>query len=152
MDEEDPLSWNIEPYENFLNSHFFYRAVHKFLWKNWPRTDKIYSNFFSLDQAINGLSVDWSKYATPEFTLNSRPVPKLYVNGIVKINVGKIKIVIEEKILPISIKHDPIKEPPLNRAHTLLEGISKINKAKLKLKLSKIAQWAPNMMPIKEQV
>jgi len=58
MDEEDPLSWDIEPYENFLDSHFFYRAVHKYLWKNWPDLNKIYPNFFTLDQAINGLSVD----------------------------------------------------------------------------------------------
>jgi len=150
MDEEDPLSWDIEPYENFLDSHFFYRAVHKHIWKNWPDLNKIYPNFFSLDQAINGLSVDWSKYASPVFTLNSRPAPELTRNGIVELNVGKIKISIKDKSLPLTIKHDPIKVPPINRAHTILEGIGKTNKAKVKMKLSKIAQWAPKMMPIKE--
>ena len=150
MDEEDPLSWDIEPYENFLDSHFFYRAVHKHIWKNWPDLNKIYPNFFSLDQAISGLSVDWSKYVTPEFTLNSRPAPDLTTNGIVELNAGKIKRSIEDKSLPLTIRHDPIKKPPINRAHTILEGIGKLNKAKVKMKLKKIAQWAPKMMPIKE--
>lgn len=149
MDEEDPLSWDTEPYENFLKSHSLYRAVHKDLWKKWPDLNKIYTNFFSLDQAINGLSADWSKYATPEFTLNSRPNPELTINGIVELNVGKIKSIIEDKSLPLMIEHDPKRTPPINRAHTLLRGIGKINKAKIKMKLSKIAQWAPNMMPIR---
>jgi len=150
MDEEDPLKWDIEPYENFLDFHYLYRAIHKFLWVNWPNLNKIYPNFFSLDQAINGLSVDWSKYATPEFTFNSRPIPKLTTYGIVELNVRKIKIEIVDNSLPIKIKHNPIKETPFNRAHTILEGIGKINKAKIKMKLSKIAQWAPKMKPIKE--
>ncbi len=150
MAEEDPLKWDVEPYENFLDSHSFYRAVHKNLWKDWPDLYKIYPNFFSTDQAINGLSVDWNKYATPEFTLNSRPAPELTTNGIVELNVGNIKSSIKDMSLSLSIKHDPIKEPPINRSHTILKGIGKINKAKVKRKLSEIAQWAPNMMPIKD--
>ena len=150
MAEENPLKWDVESYENFLDSHFFYRAVHKHLWKNWPDLNRIYPNFFSIDQAINGLSVDWSKYATPEFTLKSRPTPELTTNGIVELNVGKIKRNIEDKSLPVLINHNPIKEPPINRAHTILEGIGKINKAKIKMKLSEIAQWSPKMKPIKE--
>jgi len=150
MDKEDPLNWDIEPYENFLDSHFFYRAVHKNLWEKWSDLNKIYPNFFSLDQAINGLSVDWSKYSTPEFTLKSRLTPELTTNGIVELNVGKIKSTIEDRSLPISIKHTPIKAPPINRAHTILEGIGKINRAKIKMKLSETAQWAPKMKPIKD--
>ena len=150
MDKEDSLSWDIESYENFLEFHFLYRAVHKELWRNWPELNKIYPNFFSLDQAINGLSVDWSKYATPEFTLNSRTNPELTINGIVELNVGKIKNFIEDKILPLTIEHDPIRTPPINRAHSLLRCIGKINNAKVKMNLSKIAQWAPNMMPIRQ--
>ena len=46
MVEEDPLTWEVEPLESFLNSHFFYRGVHKVLWKKWPTLDKIYPNFF----------------------------------------------------------------------------------------------------------
>jgi len=75
---------------------------------------------------------------------------RLTTNGIVELNVGKIKSSIEDKSLPLTIKHDPIKEPPINRAHTILEGIGKVNRAKIKMKLSNIARWAPNMMPAKE--
>lgn len=150
MDEEDPLTWEVEPYKNFLDYHFFYRAVHKVLWKNWPDLNKIYPNFFTIDQAINGLSVDWSKYVTPEFTLKSRRIPELTTNGIVELNVGIIKSIIEDMSFPLTIKHDPTKESPINRAHTILEGIGKVNKTKVKRKLSKIARWAPRMMPLEE--
>jgi len=150
MDEEDPLTWEVEPYENFLDFHFLYRAVHKILWRIWPDLNRIYPNFFTLDQTINGLSFDWSKYATSKFTLNSRPEPELNVNGVVELNVGKVKSIIKNKSLPLTIRHNPIRESPVNRAHTILEGIGKINKAKIKIELSNIANWAQNMKPIKQ--
>ena len=60
MDEKDPLNWETEPNENFLEAHFLYRGVHKVLWKNWPDLSCIYPNFFITTQAEKGLSVDWN--------------------------------------------------------------------------------------------
>ncbi|MEE9379224.1 MAG: hypothetical protein V3V33_14460 [Candidatus Lokiarchaeia archaeon] len=152
MDKEDPLTWEIEPQENFLDIHLLYRAVHKILWNKWPDLNKIYTNFFSFNQVINGLSVDWSKYATPEDTLNRRIDPNLTSNGIIEIIVGKLRECIKQNDYSITIQHYPLRIPPINRAHSLLDGITKINKAKIKRELSTIAQWAPNMKPIKEQI
>lgn len=151
MAKEDPLMWEIEPFKNFLDVHFFYRAVHKILWMKWPDLNKIYTNFFAFNQVINGLSVDWSKYATPDDTLDRRMEPKLTSNGIIEIAIGKLRKNLKENHFPITIQHNPIREQPINRAHSLLNGINNINKATIKRELSRIAQWAPNMKPIKEQ-
>lgn len=75
MAEEDPLSWETEQSEDYLDYHLLYRGVHKVLWKNWPDLNRIYPNFFITSQAEKGLSVDWSKYATPAFTLDHLPNP-----------------------------------------------------------------------------
>ncbi|MBD3254905.1 MAG: hypothetical protein GF383_07415 [Candidatus Lokiarchaeota archaeon] len=113
---------------------------------------RIYPNFFITSQAEKGLSVDWSKYATPSFTLSHLPDPSLSINGIIELNVGKVKKFITRAALSIAIEHDPIREVTdkqlLNRAHTLINGIDKTNKAKVKRFLSKIANWAKDMNPI----
>ncbi|TFG22237.1 MAG: hypothetical protein EU529_11055 [Promethearchaeota archaeon] len=109
MVEENPLSWETEPDENFLDDHFLYRGVHKRLWKTWPELNRIYPNFFITTQAEQGLSVDWSKYATPAFTLAHLPTPSLEKIGIVEMNAGSLKKIIQEANLPINIQHDPIK-------------------------------------------
>ena len=103
MAEEDPLSWETEQGEAYLDYHLLYRAVHKVLWKNWPDLNRIYPNFFITSQAEKGLSVDWSKYATPAFTLDHLPNPSLEINGIVELNIGYLKKVIQNANLPINI-------------------------------------------------
>ncbi|KKL89501.1 hypothetical protein LCGC14_1914060 [marine sediment metagenome] len=149
MVEEDPLNWEIEPPENFLDSHFLYHAVHIILWINWPNLDKIHSNFFSYGKAEKGLSTDWNKYASPEDTLMRRIEASLEKNGIIELNISNLRNLIQENNFPMMIRHAPEIIPPVNRAHSLIEGIHKINKTKIKRKLSKIAHWAPNMKPIK---
>jgi hypothetical protein len=64
--------WSEEPEENFLNSHFLYRAVHRGLWQNWESTDRIDPIFFYSKNAEEGLSFDWSKYSSPQDTLERR--------------------------------------------------------------------------------
>lgn len=152
MVEEDPLNWETEPSENYLDDHFLYRGVHKVLWKNWPDLNRIYPNFFITFQAEQGFSVDWSKYTTPSFTLDHLPNPFLEINGIVELNVGSLKKIIQDVNLPINIQHDPIrirnKKQRINRAHSLIVGINKTNKTKVKRFLSRIAQWARDMAPL----
>ncbi|MHA1491203.1 MAG: hypothetical protein ACTSRI_16335 [Promethearchaeota archaeon] len=149
--EKDPLSWKTKPSENYLDDHFLYRGVHKVLWKNWPDLNRIYPNFFITSQAEQGLSVDWSKYATPLFTLNHLPDPPLEINGIVELNVGNIKQLIINANLPINIQHNPMrtqnKDQRINRVHSLIIGINKTNKTKVKRFFSKIAKWAKDMAP-----
>jgi len=151
MAEDDPLDWEIEPSESYLDFHLLYRGIHKIFWIKWPNLDNIQPNFFMTKNVIKGLSVDWSKYATPEFTLSHLPDPEISINGIIELKVGKLKNCIEENNFHITINHVPIRNPKnneiLNRAHTLLKGIHEGNKAKIKLKISKIAKWAPNMKP-----
>lgn len=96
--------------------------------------------------------MDWSKYASPSFTLKHLPIPDLKTNGIVEMNVGELKDTISKSELPISIQHDPVRtlkenQKP-NRAHTLITGINKTNKAKVKRRLSRISRWATNMTPL----
>lgn len=133
-----------EPIENFLNSHFLFRAVHRGLWQNWESRDRIDPIFFFSKNAKYGLSFDWSKYSTPKDTLNRRKSNSLMDNGIISLNIGKLREVIQEFNLPLSIKHDPV---PTNQSHTILLGITKSNTAKIRRKLSKIAKWVEGMEP-----
>ena len=55
-----------EPNENFLDTHFLYRAVHRGLWQHWKTLDRIDPVFFYSKNAEEGLSFDWSKYSAPE--------------------------------------------------------------------------------------
>ena len=94
--------------------------------------------------------MDWSKYATPSFTLKHLPDP-FKTNGIVELKVGELRPVIKKADLPLDIEHDPIRTQiegiQLNRAHSLINGIKKTNKTKVKRLFSKIAQWARDMAP-----
>ncbi len=145
MAKKNNLIWEAEPPENFLDEHSLYRGVHKNLWMRWSDLSVIYPNFFQFDHTIGGLSVDWSKYATSEFTFN-RLTPDLKIFGIVEFIVGKLRECIRRNNFPITIQHDPKTD---NRAHSLLKRIHEVNKAKVKIELSRIAQWAPNMKPFK---
>ena len=156
MVEENPLNWEVEPPENFLDNNFLYRGVKKFLWSTWPNLKKIYPNFFTVDQTKKGLSVDWSKYCSPEDTLNHCLCPNLTEYGIVQLNVGELRECIRQNNFLIKIEHKPIRVATeileINRGHTLLTNFDKEGKlrirTKIKVELSKMAKWAPNMNPI----
>lgn len=154
MAEEDPLTWETEPSENFLDDHFLYRGIHKNIWKNWTNLQKIYPNFFMTKRAIDGLSSDWSEYAYPQNTLNHLN-SDLTEYGIVELNVGKFRNVIDENNYPLTIHHDPIRIAtrtlPINRAHTLIKGFKQKNTTPIRRKISKIAKWALNMCPTTEE-
>jgi len=153
MAEEDPLTWETEPSENFLDEHFLYRGINKNIWKTWENLEKIYPNFFMKRRAVDGLSCDWSKYATPQATLNHLN-SDLTEYGIAELNVGEFRNEINEGNFPLTIHHDPTRIAtillPINRAHTLIKGFKQKNTATIRCKISKIAKWAVNMRPIIE--
>lgn len=158
MAEENPLSWEEEPPENFLNTDYLYLGVKKFLWSTWPDLRKIYPNFFTYEQTKGGLSADWSKYCSAEDALNNLSTPKLTIYGIAQLNVCDLRECINQNNFLIEIKHDPVRVAieslKVNRGHTLLtnfrkEGKSRI-RTKVRVELSKIANWSPKMNPIKK--
>lgn len=155
MVEEDPLKWEIEPSENFLPEHLFYRAIPKTLWALWKDINKIEPNFFMIKENEKGLSVDWSKYAKPKDTLERSAKPDMASTGIIQINIGKLREIILQYNLPLDIQHDPIKsliKMPyriigINRAHTLLSGVNRRNRTTIRRRLYKIVEWIPNLKP-----
>ena len=155
MVEEDPLKWETEPSENFLPEHLLYRAIPKTLWELWADINKIEPNFFMIKEKEKGLSVDWSKYAMPIDTLERSTKPDLTFNGILQMNIGKLRDLILRYNLPIEIEHNPIRSPiktsyriiQINRAHSLLIGVHRQNRATMRRRLYKIAEWAANMKP-----
>jgi hypothetical protein len=136
--------WSKEPIENFFDSHFLYRAVYRGLWQNWEYPDRIDPIFFYSKNVEEGLSFDWSKYSSPQDTLKRRKGNSLKENGIIQLNLGKLGTNIIQFNLPITIEHAPLPE---NQSHTLLLGITRYNTAKIRRKLSKIAEWAECMRP-----
>ena len=158
MAEENPLNWVEEPAENYLDTHLLYRGVKRFLWASWPNLETIYPTFFTVDQALKGLSVDWSKYSTPKEALNHLPGenPSLKEWGLVQFNVGELREIIKRNNFLIKIKHDPIRiateELKINRGHSLLKNFCKEGKkrirTRIRVELSLIAKWVPNMKPL----
>jgi len=136
--------WSKEPIENFFDSHFLYRVVNRGLWQNWEYHDRIDPIFFYSKNVEEGLSFDWSKYSSPQDTLKRRKGNSLKENGIIQLNLGKLRTNIIQFNLPITIEHAPLPE---NQSHTLLLGITRYNTAKIRRKLSKIAEWAEGMKP-----
>ena len=135
---------------NFLDDHHLYRGVPKPLWKEWDDLDEIEPTFFMLNNARDGLSVDWSKYAKPSETLERRNTSRglskedLSYYGTIQLNVGKFRKVKKENDLPLEVEHDPLLR---NKAHSLIQGIIRANVSKVRMTLSEIAKWAPNMKP-----
>ena len=153
MAKDDPVNWETEPIENFLNEHFLYRGIHRIFWINWRDINKIEPNLFAVPKpGEEGLSTDWSKYSAPQDTLNRLRIPDLKINGIIALNVGQLRNIIKIKKLPLNIMHDPIRISTefqqVNRAHTLIIGMNKQNKAKIKRNLAKIANWVEGYKPI----
>ena len=139
-----------EPFSKFLNKHYLYRGVPKILWKEWDDLNEIEPTFFMLNNAIDGLSVDWSKYTKPSETLERRNKSRgllkdeLTYYGIIQLNIGDFKEVKKENELSLKVEHDP---QLLDRSHSLIQGIIRENVSKVRMILSEIAQWAPNMNP-----
>ncbi len=69
MVADNRMTWEKEPFENFLDEHSLYRGIHKNYLINWADSGTIPPNVFSYKKDEKGFSTDWSKYATPEFTL-----------------------------------------------------------------------------------
>lgn len=143
MSNNTNSQWQVEPSENFLDDHLIYRGIHRDLWIQWGSLDTIQPNFYITKTAINGLSVDWSKYAKPEDTLDHKG-NDLTKYGVIQIRVRDFYDSINRNLFPLELIHEPT---PKNRAHSLIEGIRKCNKARIKIELSEIAEWVPNLKP-----
>lgn len=103
----------------------------------------------SLSTSIYGLSIK-DLEIPDDIVLKARKK-----NGIIRFQIGELMKLIEEKLLPIRLKHDPIKETNeinhfLNRAHSIIEGFSRTNYTKIRALLCDIAQWGNGFEPIIE--
>jgi len=152
MCQDNPLNWPKEEPEDYKDKHLFYRAIKDNLWMKFRDLDKIEPNFFMIKESEKGLSVDWSKYSEPRETLNRMIPPDLNTYGIAKINVGDFRTCVRINNFNLTIEHYPIKTSinnlKLNRSHTLIHGINKENKAKVRKKISKITCWVEGLKPI----
>ena len=150
MAEEDSITWEAEPIQNFLDNHLLFRAIPKVIWEHWTPDYQIKPNFFITENALkDGLSMDWSKYSRSIDTLNRRNNPTLDNWCVSQIKVGSFKNTIQEKNLPLTIEHKPKKDPPKkNRAHTLITGFTIRNTTDIRRKIYKLVEWVPKMKPL----
>jgi hypothetical protein len=68
------------------------------------------------DPTGDGMSVDWSRYATPEQTRNGKGADKAPNYGIANLPVGRVRL-----IENLSVVHAPVEE---NDAHSHVLGLS----------------------------
>lgn len=147
MVKEDPLNWEIEPENNFLDIHLLYHPVHEDYWKNFGDIDEIEGNFIEVpkkkkDPDYDGFSMDWSKYITPEESLNLRDETKIDKYGVIEMQVGSFRKCNINNEFSLSIQHDPVlSQPKLNRSHSIVKGITKPSKLKIRTELAKIMSW-----------
>lgn len=134
-----------ESNDNFSDEEFLYRGIHKTYWGHWKDLEKIYPNFFSLKKIKErgSMSFDRSKYATPKATLIHQKAPTLDINGIAEVNIEKLRERISINNYSLNISYTPT---PINQAHTDLVNWSG-NISEIRMKLSEIFGWAPNMKP-----
>lgn len=89
----------------------------------------------------SGLSTDWSKYATAEWTRgNAGPSatgkPRPAENyGVAFFIVGAVRAILEA---PVKVQHKPL---PKNRAHTDIE-FAEGDKEQVRVALGRLSQWA----------
>lgn len=83
-------------------------------------------------QGGDGISVDWSKYSTPQQSVARRANPS--DNAVLRFIVGDVRKI------PMDVKHAPIKQ---NRAHSLISKLSEDKRRKMRQRdeLAKIAKW-----------
>lgn len=101
------MNWEIE---QIPDKDFIYRRVHINFLKAIDEKDYIPPGAFKDN---NGISVDWSKYSTPEKSRERAKEPKK--NKILQIKVGHAR-----NIKSISVIHSPLSE---NRSHSLIDGL-----------------------------
>ncbi len=103
-----------------------------------------------------GITIYPSKY---DLSIDDLEIPEKIVmearkeNGIIRFQIGELIKLIEDKQLPINIRHDPIKKTDeinlfLNHSHSIIEGFSKTNFTKIRTILSDIAKWCNDFKPI----
>ena len=152
MVKDDPHTWIKEPAENFLPLHFFYLAIPKVLWGAWtsPR-DKISPNIFYSNKCINGLSINWSKYSTPEDTKYKRTRFD-EETGVIQFELVNFYNINNVYSFNLSLEHDPIREktleyPFINRGHSLIHGITEQFKTQIEREMTDISRWDPQCKP-----
>ncbi|MHA1491201.1 MAG: hypothetical protein ACTSRI_16325 [Promethearchaeota archaeon] len=94
-ENQDPNLWEKEAFSNFSDKHLLFHARNKTFWQSWKVLNEIAPKFFSFndvekDKNKKDFSVDWSKYATPEFTFqcHNSDLKKI---GIMEINIADLK-------------------------------------------------------------
>ena len=130
------------PVEKIPDADVLYYRVHKrryletshALPEDAPQ-DELPPNLFKF---IKGdLSVDWSKYTTPQKSKDRANVPD--DNGIVEFEAGAVRA------QGHTVVHTPVHTPPeqRNRAHSSVCG----DEPKVRITLSRIAQWTAGFGP-----
>ena len=71
-----------------------------------------------------------------------------------EINIADLKNCIDENNFPIIIEHDPVKKinrknKYLNKAHSIIYGLTIINYTKIRTEISEISSWSEGYEPIK---
>lgn len=115
------------PVEEIPDGDVLYHRVHRNALRNMPADmpkNKVYPNAFRIDDG--DMSVDWSKYATPQEAKNRAKVPAQ--NGIVEFTAGDVRDDGHRVV------HSPSRH---NQAHSSVRG----PKARLRTTLSRAAQW-----------
>ncbi len=123
------MTW---PVESIPDTDWLFRRVHVHLLSNRQNQENIPPIVF---WDHNGISVDWSKYSTPNESRQRAKDPSQ--NGIIQIGVQAIL-----SFRSLSVVHAPIQE---NRAHANILGMhncSKVDQTDIRKRLARIAQWA----------
>lgn len=130
MVDDTSIEWDIEliPDEDNL----FLRIHSNLLRFDFDFTKKkVPINVFRVHKV--GMSVNWSKYSTPQKTLLEAREPEK--NGVIEMNTGKLR-----DIPPLDVIHAPNTE---NRAHSNVINIPEKEPKKIKVRynLSEISEW-----------
>jgi hypothetical protein len=133
--EGGSLSWSRE---KIPNTDFLHRNIHLNFLLNWTDKSIIPPHIFVSDD--DGMSADWSKYSTPEETRNRARDP--FKVGVITMNVGDVRTITINSKQVLKVRHYPVIEPILNRAHSLVIGIHPPNKARIRRQLQGISRWA----------
>jgi len=128
VEKTNVTKWPIEiiPDEDDL-----YYRIHKMFFENVPNI--IPSAGFRPQG--NSMSTDWSKYSTPEESLQRANSPE--DNRIVEMNVGDVRTI------PLTVNHAP-DYMKMNRAHTSVFGLVELPKSrlsKIRTQLATFSRW-----------
>ncbi len=124
------MNWDIELIPN--EDNLFLRIHGNLLRSDFDFTkNKVPINVFRTHN--EGMSVNWSKYSTPQKTLSEAREPEK--NGVIEMNAAKVR-----DFPPLDVIHTPNKE---NRAHSNVINIPEKGPKKIKVRynLSEISKW-----------